>query len=120
MQFFKDAIEFFKNGAIECFGSAETGKRILIVLAIFSVLHFLTVFMPEPASWIAAALNIVAHVRAIVYFMWLRLTIYQAVLVFMASIFVYTMFNFIPYLIYKSVEKKNAIKNANNEGGATK
>ena len=120
MQFFKDAIEFFKNGAIECFGSAETGKRILIALAVFSVLHFLTVFMPEPASWIAAALNIAAHVQAIVYFMWLRLTIYQAVLVFMASIFVYTMFNFIPYIIYKSVEKKNEIKNANNEGGMTK
>ena len=120
MQFFKDAIEFFKNGAVDCFGSAEVGKKILLVLAVFSVLHLLTVFMPEVISWITACLNIAAHVAAIAYFMWLRLTIYQAVLVFMASIFVYTAFNFIPYLIYKSVEKKNAIKNANNEGGMTK
>ena len=120
MQFFKDALEFFKNGAIECFGSMETGRKILIVLAVFSALHFLTVFMPEVISWITACLNIATHVAAIAYFMWLRLTIYQAVLVFMASIFVYTAFNFIPFLIYKAVEKKNTQKNANEEGGITK
>ena len=118
MQFFNDAIEFFKSGAVDCFGSAEIGKRMLIVLGIFTFLHFLTVFMPEPVSWIAATNNIEAHIVAILYFMWLKLTIYQAVLVFMASIFIYTMLNFIPYLIYKAVEKKN--KSADEEGGVTK
>ena len=116
MQFFEEAIAFFKNGAISCFGSAAMGKRMLIVLAIFSVLHFLTVFMPEPVSWIAACNSIEAHIGAIIYFMWLRLTIYQAVLMFMASLFVYTMFNFIPFLIYKAAEKRKAKK----EGGITK
>ena len=118
MQFFNDAIEFFKSGAVDCFGSAETGKKVLIVLALFALLHFLTVFMPEPISWITACLNIAAHVAALAYFMWLKLTIYQAVLVFMSSIFIYTMLNFIPYLIYKAAEKKN--KSADEEGGVTK
>ena len=116
MQFFNDAIEFFKSGAASCFGSAEGGRKVLIVLGVISLLHLFTVFMPEIISRISAYLNILVHVAAIAYFMWLRLAIYQAVLVFMASLFVYTMLNFFPYLIYKAVEKKNAER----EGGADK
>lgn len=136
MQFFKDAVEFFKSGAVSCFGSAEVGRRVLTVLGVMSLLHLLTVFVPKIISHISvrrchffvymylpdivgrifAYLNIAVHVAAVAYFMWLRLAIYQAVLVFMASLFVYTMLNFIPYLIYKALEKKNAKR----EGGIDK
>ncbi len=136
MQFFKDAVEFFKSGAVSCFGSAEVGRKVLIVLGVMSLLHLFTVFVPKIISYISvrlchffvyiyvpdivgrisAYLNILVHVAAVAYFMWLRLAIYQAVLVFMASLFVYTMLNFIPYLIYKALEKKNAKR----EGGIDK
>ena len=79
---------------------------MLIALAALSVLHLLKVFMPDVIGRITAYLNIAAHVIAIVYFMWLGLTIFQAVLVFMASLFVYTMLNFIPYLVYRASLKK--------------
>ncbi len=106
MQFFTEVADFFKSGALSCFGDAETGRRVMIVFALLSLLHLLTVYMPGIVSRISAYLNIAAHIAAFVYFMWLKLTIYQAVLVFMASVFVYTFFNFIPYLIYKALEKR--------------
>ena len=126
MQFFKDAIEFFKSGAVSCFGSEEVGRKVLIVLGVMSLLHLLTVFvskiishisvrrcrffvymyLPNAVGGIFAYLNILVHVAAVAYFMWLKLTIYQAVLAFMASVFVYTVFNLFPYLISKSAEKK--------------
>ena len=106
MQFFTDALTFFKEGAQGCFGTEKTAKTVLLVLAVFSLLHILTVLLPNFLGRITAYLNILVHVLAILLFMKLQLTIYQAVLVFMASIFVYSLLNFIPYVFYRASLKR--------------
>ena len=106
MQFFTDALTFFKEGALGCFGTEKNTKAVLLALAVFSFLHILTVFLPAVVDRIPAYLNIVAHILAILLFMRLDLTIYQAVLVFMASLFIYSLVNFIPYLFYKASLKR--------------
>ena len=106
MQFFNDALTFFKDGAIGCFGTEKNAKAVLFVLAVFSLLHLLTVLLPAALDRAPAYLNILAHLLAILLFMKLQLTVYQAVLVFMASIFVYSLLNFIPYVFYRASLKR--------------
>ena len=103
MQFLTDALSFFKEGALGCFGTEKTAKTVLFALGVFALLHLLTVFLPGIAGRISAYLNLLAHALGIVLFMKIGLTIYQAVLVYMASLFLYSLFNFIPFLIYKAI-----------------
>ena len=106
MNFFTDALAFFKEGAVGCFGSEKNTKTVLISLGVFALLHILTVFLPDFLGRITSYISVALHVLAIVLFMRLGLTIYQAVLIFMASLFIYSLLNFIPYAIYRALLKR--------------
>ncbi len=92
---------------MQLFDNPKATLFVFIALAVFAVLHVLSIFLDEELAKILSYVNIGLHICAIFLFMWLNMSIFQTVLVYMMSIFVYTQINFVLYLISKRREAKS-------------
>lgn len=93
---------------MQLFGGGRTLLLVLLILAVFTVLHLLAAFTRDKLSLILSFVNIGLHIVAIILFMMLKLSIAEATLAYLISLFIYTMIHFIPYLISSIKEGREA------------
>lgn len=84
---------------MQLFGGGTTLYITLLIIALFCVLHVITYLTRGKLSFAIGIVNITLHILAIFAFLWLKLTISEATLAYLFSLFAHTMIHFIPYLI---------------------
>ncbi len=68
-------------------------------LAVFMLLHVICVLLPELPAKILGYVNIALHVAGVVAFAFFGLTIEEAVLLYLISVFTYTLAQYVRYTV---------------------
>lgn len=84
---------------MQLFGGGATLYITLAIIAFLCVLHVITYLARGKVSLAIGIVNITLHILAIFAFLWLKLSISEATLAYLISLFAHTMIHFIPYLI---------------------
>ncbi|MBR5241874.1 MAG: hypothetical protein IKV20_01925 [Clostridia bacterium] len=84
---------------MQLFGGGNTLYITLAIIALFCVLHVITYLTRGKLSLAISIVNITLHILAIFAFLWLKLTISEATLAYLFSLFFHTMIHFIPCLL---------------------
>ena len=84
---------------MQLFGGGTTLYITLAIIALFFVLHLLAFFLRGKAALAISFVNIALHILAIFAFMALKLTISEATLAYLFSLFFHTMIHFISYFL---------------------
>ena len=84
---------------MQLFGGGTTLYITLAIIALLCVMHVAAYLTRGKASLVVNIVNITLHILAIFAFLWLKLTISEATLAYLFSLFFHTMMHFIPYLL---------------------
>ena len=90
---------------MQLFGGGNTLYITFAIIALFCVLHVITYLTRGKMSLAISIVNIALHILAIFAFLWLKLTISEATLAYLFSLFFHTVIHFIPYLVSLKGEK---------------
>lgn len=84
---------------MQLFGGGTTLYITLAIIALLCVMHVVAYLTRGKASLVVNIVNITLHILVIFAFLWLKLTISEATLAYLFSLFFHTMIHFIPCLL---------------------
>ena len=84
---------------MQLFGGGTTLYITLAIIALLCALHVAAYLTRDKVALTVSIVNITLHILAIFAFLWLKLTISEATLAYLFSLFFHTMMHFIPYLL---------------------
>ena len=84
---------------MQLFGGGTTLYITLAIIALLCAMHIATYLTRAKVSLAISVVNIALHILAIFAFLWLKLTISEATLAYLFSLFFHTMMHFIPYIL---------------------
>lgn len=84
---------------MQLFGGGTTLYITLAIIALLCALHVAAYLTRDKVALTVGIVNITLHILAIFAFLWLKLTISEATLAYLFSLFFHTMMHFIPYLL---------------------
>ena len=84
---------------MQLFGGGTTLYITLAIIALLCALHVAAYLTRDKVALTVSIVNITLHILAIFAFLWLKLTISEATLAYLFSLFFHTMIHFIPCLL---------------------